>query len=455
MELPSFKKRLYLSGIDWLIATMDRHASSRTGAGNHSTLIIEFDGRLDAEALKERLDEISKALPLLFGRVSRDLVNLAPYWRTDRRARNLKLETAEAADEKAFDGILRATLNRPFSGKREHLRFALVRRGNRGDALLMTFDHKILDAKGAEMFLRLLSDDGWRETLAETAEAAENGRDPVLRDWREQFESGKTVQRKMIAASKEGCFGASDTAENPKNRPPASARSEFGAAFAEFDSETTPRISRAAERNAGFMMETPFLLAVSATALRNATAPGTDIRCFVPVPLDTRSKPPSPKETFFNHHSFVFFHFDVGKDASLKEISHGIRAQLMEAVADDFPAEMERATRPLRIFPKILMAKAMDLPFDGKICSFAFANVGVSAAPEEILGLKVESIRHMPRTPSPPGLGMFFNSRGGKLAATVSADSALWPAETAEKTIDEIEKILRGEADRTADGESL
>jgi hypothetical protein len=200
------------------------------------------------------------------------------------------------------------------------------------------------------------------------------------------------------------------------------------------------------------MMETPFLLAASAMALRNASAPDASIRCFVPVPIDTRKRPPAPKETFFNHHSFVFFHFDVEKGASIRDVSLTVRGQLREAIADGFPEAMEAAARPLRIFPRFIMSKAMDLPFNGKICSFAFANVGASAAPKEILGVRIKSLRHMPRTPSPPGLGIFFNSFGGGLNATLSADTALWPAETAEKTIKELERALSDEAGKEMDG---
>lgn len=446
MELPSFKNRLYLSGIDWLIATMDRHATVHTGAGNHSTLILELDGSLEAAALGERLEKITEALPLLSGRVSRDLLNLAPYWKTGKRGRPLTLESVETADGDAFDASLVDTMNRPFSGKREHLRFLHARRGNRGDALLMTFDHKILDAKGAEMFLNLLSgNDAWEDTLSE---ADVKGIDPELRGWSAQFAAGRTVQRRMIAASKEGCFGAADAAGPDSASPPPPERARFRPFFAEFDADTASRISRAAERNAGFMMETPFLLAASAMALRNAAAPDASIRCFVPVPIDTRKRPPTAKETFFNHHSFIFFHFDVEKGASIRDVSLAVREQLREAIADEFPEAMEAAARPLRIFPKILTSKAMDLPFNGKICSFAFANVGASAAPEDILGAKIKSLRHMPRTPSPPGLGIFFNSFGGGLNAALSADSALWPAETAEKTIGELRRILLEEAER-------
>jgi nitroreductase len=441
MELPYSKKRLYLSGIDWLIATMDRHSRRSSGVGNHSTLILEFENPISTDALRERLAEIAESLPIISGRAARDLINLAPYWKTWRNNPPLPLETANATDNAEFNAILQQTLNRPFASKREHFRFIHIRRGKRGDALLMTFDHKLLDAKGAELFLNLLADDYGRDATAETAAAFSEGLDPVLRNWSAQFEAGRTVQRKMIAASKEGCFGAADYAERIGEHPEKHSAS-FHAEFAEFDEKTTARVSRAAEENAGFMMETPFLLAVTARALQKTVAPDTHMRCFVPVPLDTRSKPPRRGETFFNHISFAFFHLDIPPEASIKTISRDARRQLMETISDDFPGKMETGTRPLRIFPLPFLAKAMDMPFNGKICSFAFANVGESAAPENILGVPLTALRHMPRTPTPPSLGVFFNSHRKKLAATLSVDSNAWKNDFAEKMRNSLEEEL-------------
>ena len=77
--LPYSKKRYYLSGIDWMIGLLNSYMCSTTVAGNHSTLIIDLEKPVTEEDLRFRIDTVYSALPILSGRNSRDLINLAPY----------------------------------------------------------------------------------------------------------------------------------------------------------------------------------------------------------------------------------------------------------------------------------------------------------------------------------------------------------------------------------------
>ncbi len=437
MRLPYFKNRRYLSGIDWLIGAMDHHSRMSTSVGNHSTLIVELSSAISAEALRERLASLHERLPELTGRVARDIFNLAPYWKTAKSAPPPPVKQVDVPDQAAFRGLLDKTLNRPFKDRRGHIRFLIAKREYAGDALLMTFDHKLLDARGAELFLNLLSGD--ELTALESATAASVPSSPELHHWTAQFEAGRAVQRKLIAASKEECFGAKHAEVTAGEQQPEST---LHAEFAKFNPDTTEKISLAAEKHAGFMMQTPFLLALAATAFQRAAAPGKQIKLFVPVPIDTRPRSPAPEILLFNHISFVFFHFDVGPDIPLEKVCREIRGQLMGAMAEEFPSAMELGTRPLRIFPRPLLARAMNLPFNGDVCSLAFANVGKCSGPGEILSVPVESVRHMPRTPSPPGIGVFFNHDSGSLRATITADSKMFGTDFPGKMLDSLRRTI-------------
>jgi hypothetical protein len=81
------------------------------------------------------------------------------------------------------------------------------------------------------------------------------------------------------------------------------------------------------------------------------------------------------------------------------------------------------------------------LPIQGKIASFCFSHVSKdSFVSEDLLGARIINMFHMPRTPMPPGIGVFFNTYAGRLNATISCLDGLF----SEDDLDGLERDLRG-----------
>ncbi len=417
--LPYSKKRYYLSGIDWLIGTINDYMLSSTHAGNHSTLVLELSKTISKDDLCCSLEKIYSFLPVLSGMTARDLINLAPYWKVPSgSSNNYDIEEFELCSEGNFDEELIAVLNRPFSSSKTYLSFTLLNSQSKKN-LLMTFDHRILDARGAELFLDLLSSRTDEELIFRISEIKTTD-SPHLKEWGEKFAAGRTVQRKIIAFSKEGCF--SNSKYNMKNLP-ASKKANLKPAFGHFSKSETSTILKDAEGKAGFMMETPFLLSLTALAFHEITNYGKSAKYFVPVPIDMRTKGEEAKRTFFNHLSFLFFYFEITPETTVDDLICEIRKQFFSQIEEGFPEEMIKAAYPGRIFPFLLLKWAMKLPFDAKNCSFVFSNVGTSSFNNDnILGSKVNNIHHMPRIPTPPGTGIFFNRFDDKMNLTVVSD---------------------------------
>src|ERR1700690_2854360 len=83
--IPSSKNKLYLSGADWIINTLDHTMKVRTCAGNMSQVAVITDTQFDGDLVRELLGGFLREFPVLQGSVGRDF-NLAPYWRLPEKA---------------------------------------------------------------------------------------------------------------------------------------------------------------------------------------------------------------------------------------------------------------------------------------------------------------------------------------------------------------------------------
>ena len=90
-SLPYSRARRYLTGMDWVIGALHRDACRNgpggSGAGAISQVVLALDGRLDEQKLRSTVEAVGRRLPLIQGRVARDWLNLAPYWKVPRKFR--------------------------------------------------------------------------------------------------------------------------------------------------------------------------------------------------------------------------------------------------------------------------------------------------------------------------------------------------------------------------------
>jgi len=396
-------EKRYLTGMDWLMQALDLQAKDAGLHGNYSQLVLELSPVDDYAFLRGKLAGFLESYPLLSGLPARSL-NLCPYWALKKNKPVLHFNVDTAADILQARELVKAYLNVPLPAQ-TYLVFYLINSEARS-FLAMKFDHRLFDARGAELFLAAFNRYYVEGVLAPAELTAEAG----LSRWGEKFAAGKTVNRFFLALRRN--LGLLNL-----NKRPVRARVKFVTChFSAFEFKS---IEGKSEEIAGHMMLMPYLLAVSTQALYNQFFAGREGSLIVPVNLDMRKK--GSEEIFFNHVSFLFFQLLSREIEDIKTLASVISRKWFDQTKNGIPKALQDASMLLRIMPLSLSAQLLRRFLGGDMAVFSFSCLAESGyAADDFAGSKVYNLFHLPVVPPAPGVGIFFTSYKGGLNLTIS-----------------------------------
>ena len=436
------RKKRYLTGIDWIIHSLDYITKKATGTGNTSQIILELDGSPSEDDFRNCLGSLIKKHPVLHGRPSRDY-NLAPYWKISftkqRQPLPLKISYLDNIYSEAdIFSILERIANMKFTGNQQHFFFHLIYAENK-TYVAMTFDHRLFDALGAEAFLKILQDEWenkdnsfYNKDIIVPVESAH------LCNWRRKFIAGQQANRAFLKMGENA---------PPRVLPlPASLNNlEFRFKVFPFDKYQTDLILENAYKEAGYLMLMPYVLA-SAIWVMHKLFTKRNIKSgdyVVPVSIDMRPTDKVQQEVFFNHVSFLFFLVRPDEADHFPVLIKSIKQQLYDQVKSKLPRNFQEASLLMRILPLPILSNIMRLYLKGQIASFSFSYVGESAyRSSSFMGKKILNILHMPRVPVPPGIGIFFHRSQNKLNAVLSFLEGILSDEEANELIHTLQSRL-------------
>jgi hypothetical protein len=417
-SIPYSRRRRYLTGIDWLMGGMHHSALRFTGVGALSQAILDLDGSLPETPLRSALDQISARLPILHGRVARDWLNLAPYWKLPRRAGGnpISLRVVDLPSDAAAEAqrLLADHVNQPLAPPSDHLSFLLIRLGNQRSRLGMVFDHRLFDAIGAESFLRLI-DQTWQGNLDQIAPKVKLTEPAHLDHWSRRFRSGKLLNAGLLKlAEREVCALKMPAAES-------SPRVRF--CHASLTIEQTERFRQRAAAECGMPILLPSAAARAVLSLQHAIPimplPGQQYLVFTSA--STRAAGQEWESLFFNHLSFLPFSIDVDPPQSPTALVLKLRDQLFEQMRQGIPAALQDASALVRICPHWLGSRSMGRMFKGRLCSFYFACLRETGFPERtFLGLPAVDLIHTPTAFAPPGMNLCMTTFGDRFNLVLS-----------------------------------
>jgi hypothetical protein len=414
-----------------VVGSLHEAGRATVGVGAVSQAIFELDGKLADQSLRAALDQVSRRFPLIHGHFSRDYFNLAPYWKVPRSARAasipLRVVDLPADADDPADRLLAEHVNTPFESDSIHIRFLLVRIGDRRSKLGLVFDHRLFDAFGAETFFRLL-EEAFQDRLDDVAPRVAITEPAHLDHWKRRFLAGQTLNRLLIELQKEDvCALAMPT-------PTQGRQVKF--VHASLTVEQTAQLNMTVSKEINVPIILPSMAARAVAAVEHViprpALPGSQWLLFTSANM--RSAGQEWESMFFNHFSFLLFSAPFAAGKSIRDLAMLLRDQLFQAMKEKIPSAMEDAAALGRIFPRSLVAKVINSTFKARMSSFYFACVKETGfAGATFMGLPVTNIVHTPLAFAPPGLNLCMTFFGGRFNIVLSyLDGAIEDREAAE-----------------------
>ncbi len=419
-----FKKKHYLTGIDWIIHSLDDLLKRQSGNGNVCQIVLKLQGRPDPLHLKTALSEFTAHFPVVNGTPARAW-NLAPYWKIpqDSARYPVLFRTVDVTvhdTSHALQKVLEEMANQPFPNKWTHLAFCLIT--TPADAYFaMTFDHRLFDGRGAEAFMDLFRQ--YCENKAMPLPALPVPEPHHLDHWKEKFLAGRQVNRHLLALGKGG---------PPCVMPTSGIVAENGFRFhtISFSRDQTENITAQAYQKVGYLMLMPFLTVASVRALHpifREQSENPDADYVIPINIDTRSSEARQDAIFFNRVSFLFVRIPAKTAESFTELVAAVKSQVFERMKAKLPQDIQTASFLMRIVPLPILHYLVGFHMGGHLASFCFSFLGDGGfQADTFAGHEVKDLFHMPKVPIPSGLGIFFHQFQGRLKVYISyADGLL------------------------------
>ncbi|MGA0175751.1 MAG: hypothetical protein ACO3L2_03405 [Chthoniobacterales bacterium] len=396
--------RAPLGGCDaYLLALED--LMLRSGQGHHvGVTVLELGAGFEPGRLAEAALAFGASQPILNARLHRGLPGTVPTWCQGSGA------GVEVECHKNGTGWLEVAKSRLQGGWPGRLRFDVIP-GGAGTIVLMSWSHLLLDARGVELAL---------------AEVARLGNDPAAvaekdshalpfarrRSWLAEFRAVRPFLRRYWSLREDRviCPGAA---------PARAGQACFD--VVRFSREETSAMKRRAEPLTGGIFALPWFLAVTmrahAAVFRVRGVDEGSLECTISAQGRKRGL---GGPIFQNQVSQLFFALPLAGVTSLEEAVRALQEQFAAMTRERFDRAFIVMVDWMRRLPAPLYRRFLRREASGQLASFYHAHTGeFLPGVRKFCGGIVADGWHIPSVPQPPGTGLFFSEREGRLTASL------------------------------------
>lgn len=398
-----------LTGCDaFFLALEDLMAAG--GQSRHIGLtIVELGPGLDVAALRGAVARFSISHPLLHGTLCRRWFMGVPFWKTPESLGSDAVPFLEQAVGTDRDAYCKKLLQ---SSSDAFLEIHLLPRAE-GSTIIAKWSHLLFDGRGAEL------------ALQEIARLAGNPSEPPapLASWGLPFPPPPGLIARWA--------GTRAFVRRHYDMKPVDFRSLGGPgprggapAFRvlRFSLEESALLRERAMRLTGGIFQMPYFFAAAARAHAAVfEARGERPGSFVsPVPVQAR-KPKARHPIFQNQVTVLHFKLPAAHACDLEKSTTHIQAQFEEAVRGGLESSTATMLWWMRRLPTGIYRRFLQSDTAGEIVSFFQSHTGdFLPGVREMCGAFIEDGWHIPSVSQPPGTGVFFSERDGRVAATLS-----------------------------------
>jgi len=414
MTIFNTSDRYYLNGIDWVMAALNRLNKKKTGVGNHSQLVLVLKGYLDKNNLVKRLSAILSKSSFLKGKPKRAW-NLAPYWESEQQnfsPEDMKFFKLTSKDNKELDRLIHSLAKKPFKNDKTLLAFDLIH-WNKLSYLIMKFDHKMFDARGAESLLdHILNKNSSGKQYNLPVQGAQ------LNLWKSRFLSGQRINRFLKSIYSKKIKVASFKQKNDKGFLKCDSHSFLYSTLSE---DQASIVDSNTIKKAGYLMHGIYILSFVAKAFDSLFKTQKAVgNILIPINVDVRQTKFSKDKIFFNNVSFMLFNIKQG--LSIPDYIKSLKAQFIDQVKTKIPYHFINSSLLMRILPIKIISAFMDYRMKTNPLSFSFSYISEQAFfLKTVENLEVLNLFHIPLVPVSPGVGVFFTRFNKKLNMIISS----------------------------------
>lgn len=420
----------YMHGQDWRMRCFGL-------PGNVCRVSLRLDRGLDVSKLREHI-ETSRA----FDWLSR--LHIRRRWPVLPARWEAKPEPQPFFQEHAANGISRSnptafpkavTTRQLHASEGPAVAFDLIHHNDGTHDLILSWNHALMDARGAEMVLRHIQAQNSSNVLdfSKTLIQPEQVNGGFSKWWNSMGRA-----RRSLPWLKESGKGPLFTLLPPGSSPTNCVNKTRAITFSA--EESAQMNARCAQLNAAFR-RSHFYLAASLRAVHAvATKRGqADKAYLIPVPHDTRRRG-AKGPVFSNHLSILFYRIAAELATDTGAVVEELTRQMMDQIRTEFPRNAMSALEMFKVLPLNLYLYQLGKPSGGRFASFCFSDSGETCAGfREVMGASIQSVMHVIPTWRPPGLTILFWSFSGRPYALISyADDCL-----TEDEADLLERVLR------------
>ena len=426
--MPPLPRQIRLAAGDYFMHGQDRRMRRCGLPGNVCRVALRLDKGLDADLLRRRVTDSPLLDWLARVRIVRSLPLLPPRWHAAAEPKTIFHEHNASAANGAEPGSLPpAVAERDLqAAEGPALALDLVGYADGTQHLVYSWNHALMDARGAELILRHLN----AGPAVKEPPTVENLINPAQREWdlSKWWNSVKLARGSLEWLRKSGSEPLFTLM--PGTRPAGPCRGQCR--LLSFSEAEAARIdARCQSLNAG-LRRSNFYLASTIRALHTvALGRGNkDGAYLVPVPHDMRRRGANGP-IFSNQLSILFHRIEPRQAVSLSQIIAELTRQMMDQIRDRFPEACMAALDMFKPMPLDYYVQHLGQPTHGKFASLCFSDSGETCAGmSDMLGGRITEVTHLVPTWRPPGLTVLFWSFNGRPRVLLSwVDDCLSSAE--------------------------
>lgn len=394
--------------------------------GNVSRLVLHLHGSLEIEILNQKLATTPEIQWLQRLRLKRRFLFQLPSWQQKKQPSPIVAQQ-HTAKTTIPAHIWQRDIN---PVKESPIQFDVVHFDNHTTALIFSWSHILMDARGAEILLRQLGND-----LSETENfqflPEVEAEEPIL----EQLNRAKLAKAFLID-------GKIRIPSLLVAAPPTRQKNSY--TIIQFTEEETQQIDAHARQHKLRLGKSPLLLAAAMRTFNTVLEEkGLEKRIFqVPIPQDQRRKGVFGP-VMSNQVSYLFYRLNEADLDNISTTIQQISQQMLEQIRNQIPKNYAAMMAIARRLPLPVYSHLVKSPTKGALASFFFSDTGASLDEfQNFLGHPLLDAIHYPPNAGYPGLTIIFMTVHNKLKAVIGHTEASANAEEIKRFEQELRRNL-------------